>query len=506
MYRVLVVEDEPPILRGISSMIGNLNPAFTVTGQALNGEDAIRILAESPIDVVFTDINMPIVDGVQLMRHIHENYPNIPTIVISGYKEFAYAKSALQYGALDYLLKPIQQDQLADLLARIHKQLKENEDEDDQRALQDLLFFHVPAEQLRLPVLQGQPVYLLLACAGSLPLRYPYDGMLPGEEYWRGAALADTCKTLLPSTCRFWAIPGQTTAEFIAVCLPEPAPDTDFRDYAERLFEGLNHEEIPVSLAVSAPMKAWDSLPQTLGNLRERLYRDARFSRPFLLLPDTPPAPELSFQPQDLEDLLAMPILQKDYDLFAKVLTSLFDELKRHDLTQANVEYVLAFIFLSLQREFPTIRDSAAVISEIIANSYRYDDLLAELLAITRDDFQHKQSSENKAHLAQEIADFLTDHITEPITNQMLSSRFGLAPSYISRLFKSQTGVTPLDFILHKRIAMAKDLLLAHPDMIVKDIAQAVGYPDALYFSRVFKRETSMNPSQFRAESEASTQ
>ncbi len=92
----------------------------------------------------------------------------------------------------------------------------------------------------------------------------------------------------------------------------------------------------------------------------------------------------------------------------------------------------------------------------------------------------------------------MNEHFAEPIDHQKLSDQFGLVPSYLSKIFSKSKGLSPAKYIVQLRVDTAKELLVEHPDMLAKDVAFVVGYSDPNYFSRIFKRETGLYPSEFR--------
>ncbi len=122
-YTVLVADDEKIIAKNIARLIEQMNPAFQVTAICTNGEDAIECIKNGNINVVFTDIRMPEPDGLELARFIFEKYPYIECIIVSGYNDFEYAKSAINYRVKDYLLKPINKEELSKCLSDIERRL-----------------------------------------------------------------------------------------------------------------------------------------------------------------------------------------------------------------------------------------------------------------------------------------------------------------------------------------------------------------------------------------------
>lgn len=143
MLKVLIVDDEPYIREGIKVMIDWGNYGFEICYEAGNGEDALQIIRDYEVDIVFTDIKMPVMGGLELIKQVKQNVDKeIRFVILSGYYEFEYAKKAIQYRVTDYLLKPIQEEELIDLLETINKRfivLKRKEKEEEKRTRQLLI-------------------------------------------------------------------------------------------------------------------------------------------------------------------------------------------------------------------------------------------------------------------------------------------------------------------------------------------------------------------------------
>ena len=116
--RTIVVEDEKRLARNIAKHIEE-NPAFTVSALFHNGEDAWEYLRSDPPQVVVTDISMPVMDGIELVKRVHEAGLSVHCVILTGYADFDYAREALRAGVDDYLLKPVNIEELQELLHRI---------------------------------------------------------------------------------------------------------------------------------------------------------------------------------------------------------------------------------------------------------------------------------------------------------------------------------------------------------------------------------------------------
>lgn len=143
MIRVLVVDDEPLIRTSLSSKIEHHNEETVVSGNAANGAKALEWLNGHYADLCVTDVKMPVMDGLALIRHLNEQYPWMSAVVVSSYDEFEYARASMQLGAMDYIVKPIDQEQLGGALDRAAGELSARRRA--QAAL--LLMRHLPHHQ-----------------------------------------------------------------------------------------------------------------------------------------------------------------------------------------------------------------------------------------------------------------------------------------------------------------------------------------------------------------------
>lgn len=118
--RVIAAEDEPLLLRTLVHQIQQADAVFQVILAAHDGESVLRFMRDSQVpDILFTDIHMPVLDGIGLIHAVEREYPSVKKIIISGYSEFEYAQQALKMNVIDYLLKPVKRQELEELLSRL---------------------------------------------------------------------------------------------------------------------------------------------------------------------------------------------------------------------------------------------------------------------------------------------------------------------------------------------------------------------------------------------------
>lgn len=116
MTKIIIVDDEQIVLNSISRYLQEQLPEFEICGRFYDGKEALEYLLENPVDLVLTDICMPVMDGLALSREIHKRLPQIVVIIFSGFSEFEYAQTAIRYNVYRYLLKPIDYREIKEVL------------------------------------------------------------------------------------------------------------------------------------------------------------------------------------------------------------------------------------------------------------------------------------------------------------------------------------------------------------------------------------------------------
>lgn len=123
MYRVLIAEDEDIIRKGLVYSVQWADMDCTIVGEARNGIEGMELIKKMKPDILIVDINMPVMDGIEMIRQTYEEY-NYSAIILSGYSNFEYAKSAIHYGATDYLLKPLKREELMKAIENAKEKLR----------------------------------------------------------------------------------------------------------------------------------------------------------------------------------------------------------------------------------------------------------------------------------------------------------------------------------------------------------------------------------------------
>ena len=125
MYKIFLADDEIWVIMGLKKLIEKIGAPFQVVGEASNGVMALEEIEKKKPDVLITDIRMPGMDGLELMKEIRKKKLDTKVVLVSGYAEFDYAQKAIRMGAVDYLLKPVEAETFAKVLENLEKMLDE---------------------------------------------------------------------------------------------------------------------------------------------------------------------------------------------------------------------------------------------------------------------------------------------------------------------------------------------------------------------------------------------
>lgn len=485
MFKVLIAEDEPPITRMIKSMLEAVDGDFCVTQCCSNGKKAVQALREENFDIVFTDIKMPVMTGIELAGWIYQNKPDTMVIIISGYSDFEYARKALAYKVFDYLLKPVSKEKLLELTVRIKEEF-------GKRANTDNAYD------------ENNSTVVILACAGAY-LLYGSEVLLPGEQFWTDAGIEDFMQNTLQKNEEYIFFNSNMLSERCMVI----AADTEKRqeELVHEMYRTFSGKSLPVTLVYKKNVLFKDA-GKCFGELREQLIKHLVLNKSQLLCCDLPSESyEDIAHPYSKEDVEAIILAVRNRNAaeMKEKFSAVLNRMLSSDGTQEEINGFLNVILDTYTLNYPKLmeRKNTSVKKEFVnalASFVSYDDFVEDIVSILMSLRSDKNDADKYEQLADAVEAYLIQNYNKNITSDILSKEFGFVPSYISRLFKRQKGVSPNEYITKYRIEMAKKLIAENKDMRIKEIADRVGFKEAYYFSKTFKRETGMWPTEFSGE------
>ena len=413
--KVFLVDDEVVIREGIRESFPWDETPYTLVGEAPDGEMALPLIRDTNPDIVITDIKMPFMDGIELCRMLRAQMPWIGIIILSGYDEFEYARQCLQLGVMEYLLKPIDSEELRKNLDKVRVRLEEEKKRREH------------AESLRARM-HGQ--------TDGRFLKEKLIGTLYSDEAMKEDA-ENTLKQL-------HAMGSPMTASFYAVVDAAFSPVEKGQDLAFNLAEGSGGV---VHASGSRTGTRLLILGDSARDTEERAYAFA---------------------------------------------SSLVMELERVGCGKIMVG-----------------------IGEIVEKP---EDILVSFKAARhiRHLLEEKADEESRILGVREMGDktgdagtpsvihdaklYMSQHFCDPnLMLQNVAKAVNMSNSRFSTVFSQQSGKTFTEYLIYLRLNKAKELLRT-TDMKSSEIAHETGYNDAHYFSYIFKKNTGMTPSEYRAQ------
>lgn len=506
MMNIFVIEDEPPILREIIAIIESFHENYQIIGKAQNGQEAMDFLNKNgeSVDVMITDIQIPVLSGLDLIAHVHQHLPHILCIILTGYSNFNYARKAIRYNVFDYLLKPIDEEELHRQLKKAYAQkcvdyIRSRPEDIGENMIED-----TSAQSS-----EDSGYQLALLSLGSFPMFASlYNELFP--EQWKQLALPALFEKYPDLQEHYWIIDGLTLGEKIVLYMtPEDGSQRSGKNLS-KLLEPLLEKAPAITIAIDTRFLGIRNIHQSILDLRSFINRHARLEESQLLFytkENNPPAPEADYQKfhsycQRLTGLF----VQKNVPLFEAELKNYIKAIQTDHLTTACVYRLLQDLFHACVQAAddsltgPQLNIQYTV-GDVLMLSDSYKSLTDNLLSIFASLFENMLKLEavprDRTKILLKIDTYMKEHFTEPISTKFVAEMFGFTPAYLSTIFREYKSVTPADYIIRLRIDKAKELLAADSKCKIKEIAAFVGYEDSLYFSKVFKKATGMSPKQF---------
>lgn len=533
MYSLLLVDDEISILNGLYQNVSWDELQITTVYKASFVKDAIEIIKQEHIDLVITDINMPEMNGMELAKMIHENWPYTKIIFLSGYQQFTYAVTAVELGVFRYLLKPVSyvelqqvaSEAIAELASELAYKMRMHHLErlvDNQRPwVRERILSHWLSRgnteymqdekqlaQYDIHIKPGDWGFMVA-------VRYIENDRQAEQPFLRHMALCQSATEILNTSARmldYFNSDGITILVFLM------EDELTLRREQGRIITSLESFQHAIQDALqTASTIFWTSatpvkmLPATYTALKQQIRHQLVLIPNVIIAPDFPTENKLPFlqsmiQRPYLNELIAG--LQKEETL--ERLHVIFNELTH----TPNINLYLLQVYHEI---------TGALINDSLARGMSLMEWAKKQMAflerfspsITLEQF-HQQASDaiiaymdyvQSTHLTKakqivmQVKHLVHEHLSEPITVTFLALQLNYHPNYLSQIFKQETGLALQDYITHKRMMAAKALLVQGTS--VGEVASQVGYANIAHFSRIFKRLVGMPPKQYQQSGES---
>lgn len=502
--RVLVIEDEKTIRDYIARKLEEVWPACKVVAKAYNGQKGLKLIREFEPDVVFTDIRMPIMDGIAMMADLRATHPDLPIVVLSGYDEFEYARQSMKYGVFEYLLKPPSEETLKQTVDKLSKIVHARNKSIERSMISSRLSGGLMDNHL--PVLNGNPVFLLfLVGIGNLCTALTSVSLQQRfSAVWDNVDWEETVETLELPVANWWVIDeNRSNQKFLIVSLSE-GKKPESCGIAERLLNTIRIAAAPYNVTVAvytSPSAA--SLWDTAQEMRATFERSVVIcsSRMIHEKSESIMIPHSALLNTNRMNQLNSLLEAKNKSAFQRFVFDLLEAWKASGYPQRTVEKALAEMMSivlanDLGRKMDRL-DWESLLQERISASTDYENVQNAVWGLL-EQMLPEERKDPAEELADQIEHYLTEHYTENVSLEELAKKFGFTSAYLSKIFRKFKDDSPHRFLTALRIEEAKRLMLEHPDLDAKIIAEMVGYTDHHYFSKVFKNLVGIKSTDFR--------
>lgn len=483
MKTVLIVEDEKLIRQGIKTMIQRSGVPVDVIMECGNGEMALEVLREQKIDVMFTDIRMPKMDGIELVKRMQE-CEHIPlTVAVSGYDDFSYAVEMLRNGVREYILKPVEREKIAEILKKLDDEIENNQEIVKtrqklgyQQMKHLMLLSDTTEEEVR--VLEEQyraefyPGSYAVCCRNAREYpktdgdNYIYLKDIEGADVF--VVPQENLELLLKKELRdgyvgvsafHTGLGGLRSAWQEAQQMRRAA----FCRNGKAVFFGETEEKIPEKLVLAA----------------EKLLDAAEAQKRVQLLGTD--------RTEELE----------------KQWRSFFFEVKNGRIAPERYEECMEEFFREFSKTWQKLPDeNAGELEELCAIWQEdcidlYEERFMEWLLFMQEKIAGLPDNGGNSRKIRQAVEYIEQNYANDLNMAVVSNHISMNYSLFSYSFKQYTGSNFVNFLKDIRMREARKLL-ADTDMRIIEISQKVGYDNEKHFMKLFKASYGVSPSEYR--------
>lgn len=499
MIKILVVDDEKIEREGLKYLLSQ-EDGISEISEAANGKQALQILNTQDVDLLLTDIKMPHMDGLELVRRVRETNDHLQVVIFSGYNDFSFAQEAIRYGVKDYVLKPVDPDTFHKVICKAKNEImkmkeKESQDLQGQNFLQQYF--------LQNYLYTGQKELLKRA-----------EKMIDIEKWnrWHCAILIETGQSFFDSAEETFPEKIQKELRRVFFYLNLNARQSlllfqdlycDYQLIANHIYQQLKRTyTMSFHLAVSGKFEGCECLPDVLNQLERQM--EEKFYHPekhvFSCEEDDWKTAGKEVQDAHLMQMISEDITRKDIDQLWKHFQCLKEKYQEN--TQYSAMYI-KFVFSNVIQELYQENQFAGEkrLEKEVERLYNCQDIL-EILTVTEENIREyeefvKRSLRDSRDEVSAVKNYIYQHYDEDLNLEMLAEKVYLSSGYLSFIFKKETGMNLNRFIRVFRMEKAKELL-SKTGMKVAQISERVGFANVSYFCRSFREYYGTSPESYR--------
>ncbi|MGZ7442216.1 response regulator [Paenibacillus sp. TH7-28] len=509
--RMLIVDDESVICQGLHYTIDWEELGVEVVGEAYDGQEALRLVAEQNVDLLLTDIRMDGMDGLELAARLRQDHPEVQVVMISGYEDFGYARQAIRLGVNDYLLKPVDIEELTEVVKKIVQDIRVRQSESSDQEIKLWLLGmarHGTAYGKEAPAsLQGVQFRILATQLAEFHERFAnmeqehyetvQDSWLRGLHghlecaSFRTVSVFDHDNLLITLLLSETWVKPKIWDDLLASAIPPLAPFEGGRIYcgASRIYENL--ADTADRCAEAARLLAYHALEGRrvlLAGDDEELLAGRK---------------KADFDIAGTVQRLVSALFKQDQKEVKTLVEEMFGLFRESRFLLAEIvktyEELLALLRQRLRKSGMTGLDFGHQ-GQLDLNIYNSYAGLETLVLEDMEELQRlidKNGIDKSYWIIEKAKKFIIEQHRTDLKASEVASWLKITPSYFSYIFKQSTGKGFTEYMNEMRIEHAKALLATTHDKVF-EIADKVGYKEYKYFVSVFKSYTGMTPKEYR--------
>ena len=499
MVNVLVADDEVPIRQWLEFCINKME-GYHVVGSASNGAEGYSIFRKTNPDVIITDIRMPVMDGLEMLKMIRNLNPAVYAAVLTSHEDFEYARQAIKLGASEYILKTeITEESLRQVLANGRQAARvemadgrERQFEDITnrnyylRSLvlskQDIQVSDAMLREYRIPLVKGEFVALDIMMDEDGPLRLE----LPegeGLEHVIKVPLELKHTILLGNVSRNLGVSSSRQMSGLYQYCRRVADQVPCRIGCSDIYNDLRRMGV-------AMRQAYDRVQLSFYHPRETIFSGVRTGKYRLT------------GGEKYKILFSKEMVNQNYRRAVEIKDEMMAEARAEEIT--DIEYLKKLYLFFLTSLYHFTKDDVSRVEEQLAKlglEMSAAENLDELDGVMQRGFEQcgygGVGAQGHSASPQTAVRYMEEHFAESLALPDVASHVGLSAEYLSRLFKEETGVKFVVYLNNLRLKHALHLLET-TNLKVYEVAEQVGYSNLSYFSTVFKKNFGQNPFDYK--------
>lgn len=500
MYKVFLVDDEPFIIEGLYDAVDWPRFGIEIVGSAENGQQALEKMKDVPVDILITDISMPVMTGLKLIAEARKLNPELRVIILSGFDDFSYLKEAMQLGIENYLLKPINLKELEETISGTIQKINASRakymlDEYDISILRSNILYRWLTGRIEPEELSER--------ASLLGLRLDQPYMLVSVVRAQSTKLDQALMNLVEKEKNVMYLIDYDGDFVVIFTMDDPEIE---KPRAIRLLQQVREQCFEEDISISL------GSVETILEHNTDSYRHAKEAQEYFLVLDQPSYVDyVDIQEQKDEASksfsfhwqgYAKGIAARDKQELFHTIDSDFERLRMTPGIMPSVLQSIAVeLIIRIKIELSDIQYSAApdfvknTLSRIV-ESPSIDDLICAV----KDGIGglvDALNSDTKSPVIQQTLNHIHDSYDEDLSLKVLAAHYHIHPVYLGHLFHKETGESFTEYINRYRIEKAKELLRTTP-LKVQEIAREVGYWETGYFYKQFKKYVGLSPRDFK--------